>query len=590
MIPVDFLNESPLRGQGAVLASFWGFTVRSTPGMKRNKQGDKEVSNKKSKDPAFEALDWTDRNTITTALQRGTSRREVMSWLIAGGATIATAGSIVTSAKSVLAATPKKGGKLTFASDLHGPSDTLDPGLNTSTIDYTRGRSIYNSLCQINDDLSTRPELAEEYSANADNTEWTFKLRKGVKFHDGSPFTADDVVYTMNRHYGDDSTSTAKTLVADVEVWKKVDSHTVKAIMKGPNSDLPVILGTPQFKVIKDGTTDFQNPVGTGPFKLTEFQPGQRSLHTRNEHYWREGANVEEIEIFAITDKVARTSALLSGDIDLMQALDPKAIKQVEKTDGVGIWSVPSGAYMGICAMTHTAPGNNPDFVKALQYIQRRKKIVKSILKGQGTVGNDHPINIAYGADHCQELPQKEHDLDKAKFHLKKSGITAAELQVAEVGPGLTDICLLAQREAQKIGLDLQVKKVPNDGYWGAVWMKTPINVVTWNMRPTANVMLNIAFAPDAPWNDTLWKNERLGKLLVEVRGVKDAAKRHEMYCEMQTIISVGTDEHPGSGMVIPVHRNYVDAKSDKVEGIGRMPLGSLGGYEWPEFAWRTDV
>ncbi|MCF6322221.1 MAG: ABC transporter substrate-binding protein [Rhizobiaceae bacterium] len=540
--------------------------------------------------PTINSLSGADREVIETGLRRGANRREVMSWLIAAGASIAGAGAIVTSATEVLAQTPKKGGKITFASDLHGPSDTLDPALNTSTIDYSRGRAYYNSLCQINDDLSTRPELAEEYSANADNSEWTFKLRKGVKFHDGSPLTADDVIYSMSRHYGEKSTSTAKPLVADVKEWKKVDQFTIKAIMMGPNADLPVILGTPQFKIIKDGTTEFQTANGTGPFRLTEFKPGQRSIGMRNEDYWREGANAEILEITAITDKVARTSAFLSGDIDLMQGLDPKAIKSVESTPGVGVWSVPAGGYFGICAMTNSSPGNNPDFVRALQYIQRREKIVKSILKGQGTVGNDHPINISYGADHCSELEQRVHDLDKAKFYLKKSGITQAEVNVAEVAPGMTDIVLLAQREAQKIGLDLQIKKVPNDGYWGAVWMKTPVNVVTWNMRPTANVMINLAFAPDAPWNDTLWKSERLGKLLVESRAATDPAKRHEMYCEMQRLISVGTDDMPPSGMVIPAHRNYVDGKSDKIEGIGRMPLGSLGGYEWPEFAWRTDV
>ena len=507
-----------------------------------------------------------------------------MSWLVASGATIAMAGSIVTSAKKAIAATPKKGGKIKYASDLHGPPDTNDPGLNTSNIDYTRGRTHYNSLCQINEDLTTRPELAEEYSSNADNTEWTFKLRKDVKFHDGAKFTADDVIYTMNRHYGEKSTSTVKTLVADVKEWKKVDQHTVKAVMAGPNADLPVILGTPQFKMIKDGTTDFQLANGTGPFKAVEFKPGVRSVSRRNEHYWRDGPNVDEIEIFAITDKVARTSALLSGDIDLMQALDPKAIKQVENTPGVGIWSVPSGAYFGICCMKNMAPGNNNDFVLAMKYIQRRKKILKSILKGQGTLGNDQPINVSYGVDHCAELPQREHDLDKAKFYLKKSGVTAAELNVAEVAPGLTDSCLLAQREAQKIGLDLQIKKVPNDGYWGAVWMKTPLNVVTWNMRPTANTMLNIAFAPDAPWNDTLWKDERMGKWLKDARAAKDPAKRQEIYCAMQTLVN------EECGMVIQAHRNYLDAKSDKVEGLSRMPLGSHGGYEWPEFAWRTDA
>jgi len=309
--------------------------------------------------PTIDSLSGSDRTTIETGLRRGATRREVMSWLIAGGATIAIAGSIVTSAQKALAATPKKGGKIKFASDLHGPSDTLDPALNTSGIDYTRGRATYNSLCQINDDLSTRPELAEEYSANADNTEWTFKLRKNVKFHDGSNFTADDVIFTMSRHYGDKSTSTAKPLVADVKEWKKVDMYTVKAIMSSPNADLPVILGTPQFKIIKDGTTEFQVANGTGPYRMTEFKPGVRSISKRFDGYWREGGHVDEIEIFAITDKVARLSALLSGDIDLMQALDPKAIKRVESTPNVGIWSVASGAYLGITAMTNTSPGKS---------------------------------------------------------------------------------------------------------------------------------------------------------------------------------------------------------------------------------------
>jgi len=110
--------------------------------------------------PTIESLSAADRETITAGLRRGATRREVMAWLIASGATIAVAGSIVSSAKKAIAATPKKGGKIKFATDLHGPSDTLDPGLNTSDIDYTRGRCNYNSLCQVNDDLSTRPELA----------------------------------------------------------------------------------------------------------------------------------------------------------------------------------------------------------------------------------------------------------------------------------------------------------------------------------------------------------------------------------------------------------------------------------------------
>ena len=142
--------------------------------------------------PEIELLDSSDRSFLLDALSHGMSRREALTWMMAAGLTATTAGSLFTQAGSVMAAMPKRGGKLVYASDLHGPPDTLDPGLNTSNIDYTRGRTHYNALCQINDDLSTRPELAEEYSANADNSVWTFKLRKDVKFHDGSKFSADD--------------------------------------------------------------------------------------------------------------------------------------------------------------------------------------------------------------------------------------------------------------------------------------------------------------------------------------------------------------------------------------------------------------
>ena len=124
-----------------------------------------------------------------------------------------------------------------------------------------------------------------------------------------------------------------------------------------------------------------------------------------------------------------------------------------------------------------------------MQYIQDRERIVKRILKGKGTVGNDTPIMSAHGPDFCSELPQREFDPDKAKFHFNKSGVKQrGTLFVAPVMSGIEDACLLAQANCAKIGFDLQLKKVPTDGYWGAVWMKEPLNVVTWNMRPTAQL------------------------------------------------------------------------------------------------------
>lgn len=512
----------------------------------------------------------------------GLTRRDFMQGLMATGLSVTAAGVLVSSSFDAQAQTPKKGGRIRFAWDQHGPADTTDPALFTATIDYTRGRAHYNNLLQFNDDLSLRGELAEEYDVNASATEFTFKLRKDVAWHDGKPFTADDVVYSMNRHIGDDSVSKAKSLVNMVSEWKKVDAHTVKALLNSPNIDLPAILGTFHFKILQNGAEGeyFQLPVGTGPFVCKEFTPGVRSISVRNENYWRDGPWLDELEIFAITDAVARVNALVSGDVDLIGGVDPKAFKQVEQTPGVDLFSVPAGAYGDIVCMRDRFPGNNDDFVLALKYLQRRDRVVRSIYKNQGVVGNDQPVSPAY-LRHCAEVEQRPYDPDKAAFHFKKSGVTdIPPLHAAEVGPGLVDVCLTLQAEANKIGMKLDIKRVPNDGYWGAVWMQKPLMVSSWNMRPTANVMLSLAFASDAPWNESQWKNERFDKLLVQSRGELDMAKQQEMYCEMQQIV---TDE---CGTIIPGFKNYVDGKSDKVKGLPHVPLAALGGAEWPEFAW----
>ena len=127
----------------------------------------------------------------------------------------------------------------------------MDPIVLSSSIDYTRGQATYNGLIQILDNMALHPELAEEWTTNSDATEYTFKIRKGVEFHDGSPLTADDVVWSMNRHLGEDSPSVAKALFGTVKEWKKVDSHTVTAVLNSPDSDLPAKLGEKQFKVVK---------------------------------------------------------------------------------------------------------------------------------------------------------------------------------------------------------------------------------------------------------------------------------------------------------------------------------------------------
>ena len=529
----------------------------------------------------FRDLTQADQDLVDKMVKGGSgnvTRRDALKLAMVTGVSLTVAEQLLTDGKSVLAATPKKGGSLRMASNLHGPDDQLDPVVFTSTIDYTRGRATYNSLCQIGEGLVPNPDLAESFTPNKDATEWTFKIRNGVTFHDGKKLTADDVVYSMKRHQGESSKSVIKSVLESVSEWKKTGPMEVKAILSSPNADLPVLMGLYQAKIVQEGSTG--DGIGTGPFVMESFQPGVKSVHVRNNNYFRDGPYLDAVEITAITDPVARVNALLAGDMQIIAQVDPQAFRQIESSSTATLLSVPAGLQMGICCLKNSEPGSNNDFVLGMKYIQDRERIVKRVLKGKGTVGNDTPIAIAHGADYCSELPIRPFDPDKAKFHFKKSGYSTAELFIAPVMSGIEDACLLAQANCAKIGFDLKLKKVPTDGYWGAVWMKEPLNVVSWNMRPTANSQLAIQFAPGAAWNDTYWNNDRMGELLKLSLAETDPAKRHQYYCEMQTLV------HNESGMVIPAFSNVNDGIANNVMGIPQVPTGQVGGSEWPEYVW----
>ncbi len=540
------------------------------------------MSDFKNTDPRHGRLDFADNERLYEMIKRGATRRQVMQMFMASGATAAASGLLFGSATEAYANTPKRGGKLIMAADQHGPNDTLDPALFTSAADYFRGRMFYGSLTRLTASLGYEPELAEEVLSNADATVWTFKLRKGVEWHDGKSFTADDVIFTMNRHLGADSVSNASSLVSMIDRWEKVNEHEVRAVLSSPNADLPIALGTFHFKIIQDGTTDFTNAVGTGPYRVKEFKPGVRAVGASFENFWGEGGYLDELEHYGIGDPVSRLNAFLAGDIDGMVNLPPKAIDQVESADGKEIWSLESGAYVNITPRLDMEDTANVHLWKAMQLLQDRQRLVKGVMKNQGSLGNDQPINAAY-FDHCADIPQRELDPDKAKWHWDQSGIgsTAVPVTAAEVAPGAVEQCLFMQREGKKIGANFDVKKVTTDGYWGAVWLKDPICVASWNMRPTANIMMTLAFEGSAAWNETRWNNDNFNQLLVDVRGETDADKRKQKYCDLQTMI------HEENGMSLPMHRNYVDAVGSHVKGLTHVPLNNFGGAEAPVTLWR---
>ncbi|GIT47549.1 MAG: hypothetical protein Ct9H300mP13_3450 [Gammaproteobacteria bacterium] len=193
--------------------------------------------------------------------------REFLSAMGALGLSATAAGSFLASS-SAFGGNAKRGGSVICASNLHGPDDTLDP-MCVHQLSTTSAVSSHNGLIQIWDNMSLHPELAEEWSVNSNATEYTFKLRKGVTFHDGSAFSADDVIWSMNRHLGKDLPSSIKAFFASVVEWKKIDSHTVKLTLSSPDADMPIKLTQFQAKIVKKDTTDLAKVRARAPTWLS---------------------------------------------------------------------------------------------------------------------------------------------------------------------------------------------------------------------------------------------------------------------------------------------------------------------------------
>ena len=522
-----------------------------------------------------------DSTRMLEALKRGASRRDVLAMLMAGGMQATLAGGLSTLALSAHAATPKRGGRIRVAGATAAITDTLDPAKMSNQTDYSRGTMLYNGLTSLDGSLTPQPALAESFDSK-DAKVWVFKLRKDVKFHDGKALTPADVVFSVMRHKDAATASKAKALADQIDTVKASGANEVTVTLSAANADLPVILGTFHFMIVKDGTTDFSTGIGTGPYKLKEFKPGVRSIAVRNEGYWKPGKPyLDEIEFVGIGDEGARVNALLSGDLDLVGSVNPRSVDRIKGTAGFSVFSTQSGQYSDLIMRKDVGPGTNPDFILAMKHLIDREQIRKSVALGHAVLGNDQPIDPT-NRFHFAGLPQRPYDLDKAKFHLKKSGIGEAAVPVVTSPAALysVEMALVMQQSAQKIGLNLDVKRMPADGYWANHWLNSQVGFGNVNPRPSADTLLTLFYKSDAAWNESRFKSEKFDQLLIASRAETDAAKRKQQYADMQVMI------HEQGGTAIPLFLASLDGHSNKLKGLSPIPLGGLMGYSFAEHVW----
>jgi peptide/nickel transport system substrate-binding protein len=522
----------------------------------------------------------------TQQIKKGrVSRREFMGRAAALGVTTALATSLL--AKEGIGAEPKRGGFARFGLAHGSTTDTLDPGnyLDTGTQVPFWG-SMSNSLTEVDAKGNVVGDLAETMEPSDDAKSWAFKLRKGLTFHDGKDVTANDVVASFRHHMSAESKSAAKSLLESVTDIKADGKETVVFSLAGPNADFPYIASDYHIPVMPakdDGSADWESKVRTGPFVFEKWDPGVSAKLKRNPNYHKSGMPYfDEVEFLSVADNAARQNGLITGELHWVGRVDLKTLSLLERNLDIQVTEVTGYGHYVYPMLVTVPPFDNVDVRTALKWAVNREEIVKKVFLGHGTPGNDNPIapSVKFAVD---PQPRYTYDPEKAKFHLKKAGMEnlKVDLSVADTGfTGAVEAGVIYQENAKAAGIEINLIREPNDGYWDNVWLKKGWCASYWSGRPTVDWMMTTTYAKGAAWNETAWANERFNELLVAARGETDEKKRAAMYAEMQQLV------HDDGGVVVLLFNSYVEAHSKQLAHNEIAPNWECDGLKLAERWW----
>jgi len=499
------------------------------------------------------------------------TRREFVGRTTAMGVSAALAGALFT--KAAHAEEPKKGGTIRIGMQGGESTNSLDPALAASEVPFQVNMTWGEMLVDVNPDGTIDHRIAEEVSSSSDATEWKFKIRSGVTFHNGAAVTADDVIATLKRHTDEKSQSGALGIVQGISEMK-AEGDMVTLKLSAANADLPYLMADYHLMIQPGGGVD--NPaagIGAGPYVVDVNEPGVRHTFKKNPNYFDSSiGHADEVEILVINDNTARTAALQSGQVHMINRVDPKIVELLKGVPGVQIRAVPGRGHYVFIMHVDKAPFDNNDLRMALKLAINRQEQVDKILGGLGSRGNDFPINSAYPF-FDDSIEQREYDAAKAAEFYKKSGHDGSPIILATAPgafPGAVDAANLFAASAKAAGIPLEVKLEPDDGYWSNVWNVAPFCASYWGGRPVQDQMYSTAYLSTAEWNDTKFKNAKFDELLLAARGELDAAKRKGQYSEMAHILR---DE---GGLILPMFNDFVSGVSETVGGWIDDPNGEL--------------
>lgn len=460
---------------------------------------------------------------------------------------------------------PQRGGHLKLGIGGGASADTLDPALASATVAFTIAHTWGDTLVESHSETgAAMPGLAESWSPSADAKVWTFKIRQGVTFHDGKPLTVADVVATLKRHSDETSQSGALGLLGSIERIEEKGGELVITSAEG-NADLPLLLTDYHLQIQPNGGLDDPNAaIGTGPYRLTGYEPGVRATFEKNQNDWRDDrGHVDSVEIIVMNDATARVTALMSGQVHFINTVEPKTVELLRRAPNVEILQTSGKGFYSFLMHCDTAPFDNNDLRMALKLAIDREAILNQVLHGFGTIGNDYPVNENYALAPV-DIEQRVYDPEKAAFHYKKSGHDQPiRLRTSEAAfPGAVDAAQLFQQHAAKAGIPIELNRLPGDGYWTEVWNVQPFCASYWGGRPTQDSRYATSYVSNAEWNDTRFKRPDFDQLVYQARAELDDENRRALYRQIALIVR---DE---GGLILPVFNDFVNAAAASMKGF----------------------
>ena len=451
---------------------------------------------------------------------------------------------------------------------------SIDPPVANTVWDNALTENVYDNLIAMHPNLTLKPELATSWEANDDLSSFTFKLRKGVKFHHGKDFKAEDVIFSFERILDPVIDSPARSTYAGViEDMVAIDDYTVRFDLSGPNGFFLESLTIYQARIVAsdvDPKRLHTETFGTGPFKILEHRPGERTTFVPYEDYWdKDKIFLDEIVFLGIPEAATRIEALKSGDIDLIFNLDSQSVAGLEAHVDATVLRASTSAIIAMDMNNTIPPFDNKLVRQAMQAAMDRDLINQAALLGLGSIAYDHPIHPSDPFFAPQYAPP-DYNPELARSLLEQAGYPDGidvTLHMADIGSGVTDMAIAFKESAAPAGIRVELNRRPSDAYYSVVWLVEPFTVIFWRGR-NADQSLSIQYHTSSKWNASFWDNPTVDGL-IELARTQDFEGQKESYAEIQRIL---IEEVP---RLVPAFQPWMYGASNDLRGVVPHPLGN---------------